>query len=121
MKMSFSEHKKDISKTRWKIFRAYLVLIYLYLLVGVPVLLFLVFLISPSARDRLFPVILVGLMAGYLLGDLIKRKKRHIRILRYSNLIRRFECGERFAEGSADQQGFKEVLGVIVKKEHSED
>jgi hypothetical protein len=59
-------------------------------------------------------------MAGYLLGDLIKRKKRQIRILRYSNLIRRFECGERFSKGSKVHAKFKDALRSITNNEQAD-
>lgn len=112
--MNYPGQKKQLIKTRRKIFFAIIVLLYLYILRLVPVLLFIYFLFVPSFRERLVPVILLGLMAGYILGDLIRRKRRQIRILKNACIIRRFELGERFPVGSKDHKKFKEAIGSII-------
>jgi hypothetical protein len=120
--MNYPGQKKQLIKTRRKIFFAIIVLLYLYILRLVPVLLFIYFLFVPSSRERLAPVILLGLMAGYILGDLIRRKSRQIRILKNAYILRRLEAGERFPVGSKEYKRFREALDSMVgdKKQNSE-
>lgn len=120
--MFYHDQIKQMKRTRRKIVLAVLVLVYLYFLQLIPLLLFFYFILEPLARERLFPLIFLGLMVGYLMGDLIKRKRRQIRILKNAYILRRFEAGERFPVGSKEYRKFKESLNSMTgnKKQNPE-